>query len=137
MQNKSVPAKKIHIVSCAADKRKNPQTYYYRLFCKSCVKCQQRKGWKGYALYKSGQMTITGNSVDAHGDFDYRYGSRTNALTSQQKHHVENYLTEHSGEYRIQQVLQSFHRAKEPVPQEAAVRNFIRNLKERHKEAML
>ena len=131
----SVQGKHVDVALSANDGRSPCGSFRYKLYCVSCSLCQKKQGWRGTAVYTSSNKTlkICGLPYDTHGQFDRVYGKREKALNSQHQGTIRKWLA--SNRYRIAALMVELtKRFQESCPEEARVRNYVRNLFLRHHE---
>ena len=78
----------------------------YRMYCTSCNLCSAGSGCRGRGTYDGNELQIRGLPLSSHGEFDKRYGSRHNALTSSEKQKIKENRSE--GRFTIARVMDAF-----------------------------
>ena len=125
-----VPGRHTAIKSSKKMKRKNEATLM-EFWCNSCIKCHEKKGWRGFATYKNDTLRIRTTEDSEHGKWDYKYGVRQNGLDSTAKalarqglRHVS--TTQKVAEFVYQHLPQGMDR-----PDDKNLKWFIQNYRQR------
>ena len=125
-----VPGRHTAIKSSKKMKRKNEATRM-EFWCNSCIKCHEKKGWRGFATCKNDTLRICTTEDSEHGKWDYKYGGRQNGLDSTAKalarqglRHVS--TTQKVAEFVYQHLPQGMDR-----PDDKNLKWFIQNYRQR------
>jgi len=91
--------------------RRNGTSFYYTFRCCACVDC----GWSGVATYNRNtkEVVFRAKALDTHGSAAKAWGStgktgKKAGLTYNVKNLITDFMREHVGQVRLQQVMQAW-----------------------------